>query len=556
MKGLIFCAGLVLIGSTVQASIWHVSPEPLRSVPKLQQFGTVQRAADVARAGDTVLIHSGVYREAVTIDKGGTAQQSIRFQTAPGANVVITGLDRLTKWRKDDANVYSTSWPHRFIPWSKTNAHPDDEYHRLIGRAEQVVINGSALRQTLGRDQLSPGSFYVDLENQRLYICPFAGEDARSKKIRVEAATRSFAWDCKGAYVTTRGIHFRYAANPAQRGAVIFEAHGDTAEDCVFERTNGAGAAFIGSDQIARRCVFQDNGQLGFAANRAHNLLITSCTIRNNNVKGFNKQWEAGGDKIVLSRGVVLEKSCFLANHGCGIWFDIGNEDSTVRNCLIADNEDAGIFYEISSGLNAHDNVVIGNGFASSPGAWGSQAGIVLSSSPNCVIERNLLVGNREGFDFREQSRTTARIDNPELKREEAIWNHDERICNNVIAYNRDAQTRGWFDVTDEPLWPRKSQTQESAASLETLRIIMAGNIYAHENNQPLFIWGTEWRRHSSYSTIGEIQSELNFEQGSQLLPLKFRALAVRDFRLPRESPVFQMNCYPHGDVPGVKLER
>jgi hypothetical protein len=172
------------------------------------------------------------------------------------------------------------------------------------------------------------------------------------------------------------------------------------------------------------------------------------------------------------------------------------------------------------------------------------------------VVERNLLVGNREGFNFREQSRTTARIDNPESKPEEAIWNHDECICNNVIAYNRDAQTRGWFDVTDERHWLRKSQTQESTVSLEALRIIMTGNIYAHENNQPLFIWGTEWRRHSSYSTIEQIQLELNFEQGGRLLPLEFRASAVRDFRLPSESPVFQMDCYPRGDVPGVKLEK
>ena len=53
------------------------------------------------------------------------------------------------------------------------------------------------------------------------------------------------------------------------------------------------------------------------------------------------------------------------------IWFDIGDENATVRNCLIADNEDAGIFYEISYGLNAHDNVIVGNGFASTAGRMG-----------------------------------------------------------------------------------------------------------------------------------------------------------------------------------------
>ena len=110
----------------------------------------------------------------------------------------------------------------------------------------------------------------------------------------------------------------------------------------------------------------------------------------------------------------MIEASQFVQNRGHGIWFDIGNEDCTVRNCLIADNEDAGIFYEISFGLHAHDNVIIGNGLAGTPGDVGRPAsGISISSSPGCVVERNLLVGNKEGFNFREADRRTPRIDSP-----------------------------------------------------------------------------------------------------------------------------------------------
>ena len=46
-----------------------------------------------------------------------------------------TGADRLTDWKKEPAdpgeNVYSTPWPRRFIGWSKTGTHPNDDYHRL-----------------------------------------------------------------------------------------------------------------------------------------------------------------------------------------------------------------------------------------------------------------------------------------------------------------------------------------------------------------------------------------------------------------------------------------
>jgi hypothetical protein len=229
---------------------------------------------------------------------------------------------------------------------------------------------------------------------------------------------------------------------------------------------------------------------------------------------------------------------------------------------LIADNEDAGIFYEISYGLNAHDNVVVGNGFASTRGAWGAQAGIVLSSSPNSVVERNLLIGNREGFNFREQSRVTPRIDNRNPKQEELVWNHDERICNNVIAYNRDAQMRGWFGINDQRYWPRKLQETDPEraappqvpASLEKLGLALSDNIYARKENQPFFIWGTSWLRHIAYSTIADIQAELNLENGSQVAELKFVAPGELDLRLSPGSPAFEMKCYPVGEVPGVTL--
>ena len=91
--------------------------------------------------------------------------------------------------------------------------------------------------------------------------------------------------------------------------------------------------------------------------------------IRGNNTRNFDRSWEAGGDKLVLCRGVVIERSQFVENRGVSVWFDIGNEACTVRHCLLADNEDAGLFCEISFGLHAHDNVLVGNGLVAGKGS-------------------------------------------------------------------------------------------------------------------------------------------------------------------------------------------
>lgn len=547
-----------------------------RGTPE-QPWKTISKAAEKVGPGDAVVIRDGVYRERVVVKTSGTAEAPIRFEAAPAEQVVVTGADRLTEWRKVEGGlpVYSVAWPHRFIGWNRTMTHPDDAYHSVIGRCEQVVVDGYHLRQVLGTAQLAPGTFYADVTNKMLFVWDVGSRDLN--KVHVEASVRQEVLRVEGDHVLVRGLRFRFAANMAQHGAVALAGRHDILEDCVVEEMNATGASFTGEDATVRRCVFRDNGQLGFGGSRAHRLLLIGCLVENNNTKGFDRGWEAGGDKLVLSRDVVLERSEFVRNRGSGIWFDIGNTNCTVRQCLIADNEDAGIFYEISFRLHAHDNVIVGNGFAPTAGAWGAQAGISLSSSPGCIIERNLLLGNREGFNFREQTRATPTI---EERTERPVWNHDQVIRHNLLIRNRDAQIWGWFDMKDGRHWPAGGQGanalsgsvegkpgdiagaytakdergQPRGLTLEQLRLRFEDNVYFAAPGQGWFGWGPTWTRHQRYSDRKAFQSELRIDTGGRVDDPPFADVAQRDFRLDAKAMAQVQDSYPQGPVPGVRL--
>lgn len=546
-----------LVAATYEVAQRHPQASDDGPGTRERPWQTLAKAAASVGPGDTVLIRGGVYRERLLIKASGSSEAPIRFEAAPGEFVVLTGADRLTGWQRNDPDrpAYTIPWPHRFNTYSKTMTHPADARHLAIGRCEQVIVNGYLLRQVLSAAQLAPGTFFADVTNQVLHIWDTANGDLA--KAQVEGSVRQEVLRVEGEHVRLRGIHFRFAANQAQRGAVWLAGGHGVLEDCVIEDMNSSGATFAAEHLTVRRCAFRNNGQLGFSANRAHHLRFAGCLVEQNNVKNFDRGWEAGGNKLVLCRDAVLEHSRFLRNHGNGVWFDIGNEDCSVRNCLIADNEDAGIFYEISFALRAHDNVIVGNGFASTAGAWGAQAGISLSSSPNCVIERNLVVGNREGFNFREQLRSTRTIED---RKGRPVWNHDELIRNNIIAFNRDAQIWGWFDVKDERHWPAGRQRIETDSkskwNLENLKLRFEDNIYFAAPGQGEFRWGTTWARHRNYATLEEFRSELKIDAGSRVLDPSFADLASSDFRLNAEAPVEFQACYPRGAIPGVTLEK
>jgi hypothetical protein len=562
-----------------QARLWHVAQKVLAGIEPNDQVRTISEAASHLEPGDTILLHGGVYRELVAIDRSGTPERPITICAAEGESVILTGADHIMDWSliPGGDRIYSTSWPHKFVAWNKSFTHPNDDYHRLIGRCEQVFVNGYPLSQVLERDKLSRGTFFADIDAQRLYLQPAGNQEITNDKALVEASTREQILRVKGSYVVVKGIRFRYAANHSQQGAVQFSGDDVTAEDCIFEYTNASGAVFTGQNIVVRHCTFQHNGQLGFGASRAHGLLMTGCTVRNNNTKGFDRGWEAGGDKICLTRGAVIENSIFADNRGNGIWFDIGNEDCEVRNCLIANNEDAGIFYEISYGLHAHDNVIVGNGLAFTPGAWGAAAGISLSSSPGCTIERNFILGNKEGFNFREQSRSTPRIDD---RKSEPVWNHDQIIRHNVLAFNQDAQVWGWFDVSDDRHWPKSMQTDpfvvtppgvsshapsadsrhalagtlQTGLSLEDLKLTFENNLYGPNSGQDLFNWGVTWKKHKRYANLDELRQDLSMDRGSVIAEFHVTDYSALDLRVPADSLAVKMDCYPRGTVPNVRL--
>src|SRR4051794_400811 len=93
-------AGAAATGEAAGPRTWHVAPKDLPGIAAGDQARTIAEAAAKVGPGDTVVIHGGVYREAVTVEAGGTAEKPIRFLAAPGEHVVVSGSDVIQAWTK------------------------------------------------------------------------------------------------------------------------------------------------------------------------------------------------------------------------------------------------------------------------------------------------------------------------------------------------------------------------------------------------------------------------------------------------------------------------
>jgi len=70
-------------------------------------FRTIQKAADVMKAGDVCRIRGGVYRETVTVKASGAKGKAVRFVAAAGQAVTISGTEQIVgAWSVHKGKIY------------------------------------------------------------------------------------------------------------------------------------------------------------------------------------------------------------------------------------------------------------------------------------------------------------------------------------------------------------------------------------------------------------------------------------------------------------------
>jgi len=134
-------------------AIYHVSKQGSdRAAGTAEQpFLTINHAAAVAVAGDTVVVHSGEYREWVDPRNGGLSDTCrVTYEVAPGEHAVIKGSEEVTGWEKAEGTVWKKTLPNSlFGDWNPfAEAIEGDwlirpEDYRL--HTGDVYLNGTSL---------------------------------------------------------------------------------------------------------------------------------------------------------------------------------------------------------------------------------------------------------------------------------------------------------------------------------------------------------------------------------------------------------------------------
>lgn len=127
-----------------------------------EPFETVNHAAQVADAGDTVVVHEGTYREWVRPARGGRSDsRRITYVAAEGEHVKITGAEPVTGWEQEPDGVWRAEVPNSLFgewnPFSEELAGdwvvPDRTRPRT--HLGDVYLNGSGSYEVGSREALA-----------------------------------------------------------------------------------------------------------------------------------------------------------------------------------------------------------------------------------------------------------------------------------------------------------------------------------------------------------------------------------------------------------------
>ncbi len=222
---------------------------------------TLQRAADRARPGDTVVLLPGLYRERVVIRQGGQPGRSVTFCAEVPGTVTISGqappgvVSNLA-WRDDGGGVYSAA-----TPWPVFAARVGDE-----------ALFRTWTLDALRRFGAMPGARYsFTYEAERLHVFVPGGRPPNAHALtlhdRIPARQANGVWRAANVWLQADHVRFADLRFDFGVGASIHLANATnvTIEGCAFSGAQCGVSAASGlkpsTDLRIERCLYHNYPQ-------------------------------------------------------------------------------------------------------------------------------------------------------------------------------------------------------------------------------------------------------------------------------------------------------
>jgi alpha-N-arabinofuranosidase len=459
----------------------HVSPQgddDVNDGSAKSMLKTISAAAQLAQPGDTITVHTGVYRERVTPPRGGLAgDQRITYRAAPGEKVEIKGSEIVKGWKKVQNDTWQVVLPNSFF--GKFNPYadlirgdwffPKDREHHT----GCVYLDGVWLAEAAKQDEvLKPAGetwlwfAQVDKENTTIQA-QFKGVDPNEHLTEINVRQSVFYPEKTGInYITVRGFTMRHAATnwapptAEQVGLVgVNWSKGWIIEDNVISHSVCTGVT-LGKygDEFDNKSANAAEGYVGTVHRALKNGWsrenIGHHVVRNNDISYCEQAGIVGSLGAVFSivsgntihdihmrrlfsgaemAGIKFHAAIdtqILHNHiyRCclGVWLDWMTQGTRVGSNLFHDNDDVDIFFEVNHGPFLVEN------------------NLFLSATPSCTVSQggafvhNLFAGGTRILPYDGRMTPYHQAHSTELAGMHDNPRGDDRFYNNLFVKTAD----------------------------------------------------------------------------------------------------------------------
>jgi len=397
--------------AAVRAAEFHVAVDGDDASPGTRKapLRTIQRAADLARPGDVVTVHAGLYRERISPPRGGESDDKrIVYQAAEGEKVEVKGSEVVKNWTKVQGDVWKAVLPNSlfgsFNPYSDL-MHGD--WFNRRGRQHHtgaVYLNGDWLNEAAKLDDVMKPAGKIALwfgrvdEKETTIWAQFKAVNPNEQMVEINVRRTVFYPGKPGMnYITVRGFTMRHAATPwapptaeqvglvgthwskgwiiednvishSRCSGITLGKYGDEWDNKsqsadAYNRTiqralkNGWNKGTIGG-HIVRNNTISDCEQTGICGSLGGVFSrITNNHIYNIWTRRLFSGAEMGGIKIHASIDMLIQGNR-IHNTGRALWMDWMAQGTRITGNLCYDNSTDDLFVEVDHGPFLVDNNV------------------------------------------------------------------------------------------------------------------------------------------------------------------------------------------------------